>query len=153
MVGLRNLGKELESVLKKPWRALGLWRTPPRIPVHHRSLQAPANMLAKQIARFARACTRALIRYRENIIDLQFVQARLGDTATELFHASCVYSRLTSLLSDEQIGEQNRQRELQTGLCYLHVAARRNAQRLAALHSNDDDDFNKTAEAWLQGWN
>ena len=54
-------------------------------------LQSPAGMLAKQIARFARGCTRALISYREDIIDHEFVQARLGDTATELFHASCVY--------------------------------------------------------------
>ena len=50
-------------------------------------LQKPAGVLAKQIARFARACTRALVRYREGIIDHEFVQARLGDTATELFHA------------------------------------------------------------------
>lgn len=149
MVGLRNLGKELQEVLKKPWRAVMLWRSPPRIPVHHSLLQKPAGTLARQIARFARACTRALVRYREGIIDHEFIQARLGDTATELFHAGCVYSRLTSLLTDTQIDETTRQRDLQSGLCYLHVAFRRNAQRMASIHSNDDDDLNKTAEAWL----
>jgi acyl-CoA dehydrogenase family member 9 len=149
MVGLRNLGKELQAVLKRPWRAVLLWRSPPRIPVQHSILQKPAGVLAKQIARFARACTRALVHYREGIIDHEFVQARLGDTATELFHESCVYARLTGLLSDSRVDDKTRQRELQTGLCYLDIASRRNTERLKALHSNNDDELNKTAEMWL----
>jgi alkylation response protein AidB-like acyl-CoA dehydrogenase len=149
MVGLRNLGKELQSVLKKPWRAVLLWRSPPRIPVQHSILQKPAGVLAKQIARFARACIRALVHYREGIIDHEFVQARLGDTATELFHESCVYARLSGLLSDSRVDDKARQRELQTGLCYLDIASRRNAERLKAIHSNNDDELNKTAEMWL----
>jgi acyl-CoA dehydrogenase family member 9 len=149
MVGLRNLGKELQTVLKKPWRAVLLWRSPPRIPVQHSILQKPAGVLAKQIARFASACTRALVHYREGIIDHEFVQARLGDTATELFHESCVYARLTGLLSDSRVDDKTRQRELQTGLCYLDIASRRNNERLKALHSNNDDELNKTAEMWL----
>ncbi len=74
MVGLRNLGKELQAVLKKPWRAVLLWRSPPRIPVQHSILQKPAGVLAKQIARFARACTRRVVHYREGIIDHEFVK-------------------------------------------------------------------------------
>ena len=135
--------------MKKPWRAVMLWRSPPRIPVQHSLLQAPAAKLAKQIARFARACIRALASYREDIIDHEFVQARLGDTATELFHASCVYVRLSALLTDSKVDEATRKRELAAGMCYLQIAFRRNAERLSALHKNDDDTLNKTAEAWL----
>ena len=149
MVGLRNLGKELQDVLKKPWRAVMLWRSPPRIPVQHSLLQVPAGKLAKQIARFARACIRALATYREDIIEHEFVQARLGDTATELFHASCVYTRLSGLLTDNKVDEATRKRELAAGMCYLQIAFRRNAERLAALHKNDDDILNKTAKTWL----
>jgi alkylation response protein AidB-like acyl-CoA dehydrogenase len=149
MVGLRNVGKELQEVLKRPWRAVGLWKTAPAIPVRHSALQSPAGVLAKQIARFAWACNRALIKYRESIIDHEFVQARIGDTATELFHMSCVYARLTGVLSNDKVDDATRQRELQTGLCYLRIASRRNAQRLAALKSNDDEDLNRTAAAWL----
>jgi hypothetical protein len=149
MVGLRNLGKEMQEVLKKPWRAVMLWRSPPRIPVQHSLLQVPASKLAKQIARFARASIRALATYREDIIDHEFVQARLGDTATELFHASCVYTRLSGLLTDNKVDEATRKRELAAGMCYLQIALRRNAERLAALHKNDDDLLNKTAGAWL----
>jgi acyl-CoA dehydrogenase family member 9 len=149
MVGLRNVGKDLQEILKKPWRAVGLWKSAPAIPVRHSILQSPAGVLAKQIARFAFACNRALIKYRESIIDHEFVQARIGDLATELFHMSCVYARLTSLLSNDQIDNATRQKELQTGLCYLRIASRRNTQRFAALKSNDDDDLNRTAAAWL----
>jgi alkylation response protein AidB-like acyl-CoA dehydrogenase len=149
MVGLRNVGKELQEILKRPWRAVGLWKTAPAIPVKHSVLQSPAGALSKQIARFARACNSALIKYRESIIDHEFVQGRIGDLGTELFHMSCVYSRLTSLLSNDKIDEVTRQKELQTGLCYLRIASRRNAQRFTALKSNDDDALNRTAGAWL----
>jgi acyl-CoA dehydrogenase family member 9 len=149
MVGLRGVGKELQEILKRPWRAVGLWKSAPAIPVRHSLLQASAGSLAKQIARFARACNRALIKYRESIIDHEFVQGRIGDLGTELFHMSCVYARLTSLLSNGKIDEATRQKELQTGLCYLRIASRRNAQRFAALKSNNDDDLNQTAAAWL----
>jgi acyl-CoA dehydrogenase family member 9 len=149
MVGLRNLGKEMEQVLKKPWRAVMLWRSPPRIPVQHSLLQVPASKLAKQIARFGRACIRALATYRESIIEHEFVQGRLGDTATELFHMSCVYTRLSGLLTDSKVDEATRKRELAAGLCYLQIASRRNADRLAALHKNDDEILNKTANTWL----
>jgi acyl-CoA dehydrogenase family protein 9 len=149
MVGLRNVGKDLQEILKRPWRAVGLIKTAPSIPVRHSILQSPASTLAKQIARFARACTSALIKYREGIIDHEFVQGRIGDTATELFHMSCVYSRLTTLLSNDKLDGAAKEKELQTGLCYLQVAARRNAQRFAALKSNDDDELNRTARAWL----
>ncbi len=77
------------------------------------------------------------------------MQGRIGDLATELFHMSCVYARLTALLSNDKNDEATRQRELQTGLCYLRIAGRRNAQRFAALKSNDDDELNRTAGVWL----
>ncbi len=108
----------------------------------------PARSPSRSPASPARALA-ALVKYRESIIDHEFVQGRIGDTATELFHVSCVYARLTGLLSNDKIDDATRQRELQTGLCYLRIAARRNAQRFAALKSNDDDELNRTAGAWL----
>lgn len=149
MIGLRYVGKELQEILKRPWRAIGLWKTAPAIPVRHSALQSSAGTLSKQIARFARACNGALIKYRESIIDHEFVQGRIGDLGTELFHMSCVYSRLTSLLSNDKLEEAAKQKELQTGLCYLRIASRRNAQRFTALKSNDDEALNRTAGAWL----
>ena len=160
MVGLRDVGKQFEKVLKKPWKAGELWRAAPRIPeinrtdkplVIHARLQSAARLLSRQIQAFSRACQRMLIRYREDILDQQCVQARLGDTATELFLASCVYSRLFSLATRSDVDNATRRRNLQTGLLYIKTAHRRNKQRLKALVDNDDDDQIKTADAWLAG--
>jgi hypothetical protein len=63
--------------------------------------------------------------------------------------ASCVYSRLTSLLSNTEIDNQQRDRELQTGVIALKLAHRRNQQRLNQLKSNDDDARTKTAAQWM----
>jgi len=159
MVGLRNLGKQLESVLKKPWTVFRLWRATPNIPVPYRGtvnlairsrLESAAKRLARHIAAFSRKCRRMLIRYREAIIDQQCLQARLGDTATELFLSGCVYSRLCSLAENSDLDDAERERQLETGLFYIRAAHRRNAERLAALTDNDDAEQTQTAKVWLQ---
>ena len=151
MVGLRNVGKELEAVLKRPWKAFGLRRSSPKIPVPtgQPELSRAARKLSRQIARFARAGRNALIRYREDILDRQYVQARLGDTAMELFLASCAFSRLCRL-AESPSAEPDAERLMRTGLLYLRSAHRRNAERLAALRSTDDAARTQTADAWLQ---
>jgi alkylation response protein AidB-like acyl-CoA dehydrogenase len=149
MVGLRHLGKELESMSKKPWTAWKLWRSKPPIPVRHGILRPAAESMSYQINRFYWACVKSLGKYREQILDKQFVQARLGDTATELFLSGCVFSRLASMLSNDDIDTEERERALQAGLLYLKSAARRNAERLTSLRNNDDEAQNRTANVWL----
>lgn len=149
MIGLRNVGKEMESVLKKPWTAMKLWRTAPKVPVRHGVLQTAASQISQQIGQFSRACRATLMKYREAILDKQLVQARLGDTATELFHMSCVYARLTGILSDKNFDPDRKERDLQAGLLYLRTAARRNRDRFAALKSNDDAEIIKAADVRL----
>ena len=149
MVGLRHLGKELESISKKPWTAWKLWRSKPAIPVQHGILRPAAESMSKQINRFYWACVKSLGRYRKQILDKQYVQARLGDTATELFLSGCVFSRLASMLSNDDIDTAERERALQAGLLYIKSAARRNTARLASLRDNDDEAQNRTANAWL----
>jgi alkylation response protein AidB-like acyl-CoA dehydrogenase len=96
MYGLRNVGKHLESITKKPWKAWTMWHRRAKVPRADLipALQEAANGLGEQIAKFASACQWALVKHREGILNRQLVQARLGDVATELFMSSCVYSRL-----------------------------------------------------------
>ncbi|MBT4865947.1 MAG: acyl-CoA dehydrogenase [Planctomycetaceae bacterium] len=158
MVGLRNVGKELESVQKKPWSASKLWRSTPRVPVvsstktrlsTHAQLQSAARLLGGQIGKFGRVCRNSLIRHREGILEMQCVQARLADVATELFAASCVFARLNSLATATNVDEQTTARDMQTGLFYIKAAHRRNALRMASLKSNDDGEQLRTADLWL----
>jgi hypothetical protein len=78
------------------------------------------------------------------------VQAYIGDTATELFLASCVYARLCGLAETPATDEAARKREVQTGVFYLRAAHRRNADRFRSLADNDDADQKATAELWLK---
>lgn len=144
MYGLRNVGKHLESVLRRPWKALTMLHRAPSIPLtgeNAERLRPHAKRLAKQIAAFARACQRALIKHREAILDRQYVQGRLGDIATELFTASCVLARLQQLPADS--------RAYRTGVFSMHVSQARNADRLRSLKRNRDAETTSTADAWL----
>jgi hypothetical protein len=82
----------------------------------------------------------ALIRHREGILNRQFVQARLGDIATELFMASCVFSRLSCLMVNGTIEEPVKMKEFRVGTLYLRMANRRNRERLFDLKSNFDEE-------------
>jgi alkylation response protein AidB-like acyl-CoA dehydrogenase len=149
-VGLRHLGKDMEKIMKAPWTAYKLMRMTPKVPVKHDHLTYYARSIAKQIAKFAWACELSLIKYREKILDQQFIQARLGDYATELFMASCVYSRLSSLVVNGVVPESTKQRELKTGQLYLRYARHRNYRRLEDLKSNFDSDVTDAAQDWLR---
>ncbi|RPI89290.1 MAG: hypothetical protein EHM42_03255, partial [Planctomycetaceae bacterium] len=132
-VGLRHLGQEMLEVKKSPWK-IGLLRRPkPAIPVASPRFQPVVSIMASQIHQFARACQVALLKYREGVIQQQLVLARLGDIATELFIANCVYARLFGLMSAPNGDEHATARQLQSGLLYLKIAGRRNDQRLAEL--------------------
>ena len=152
-VGLRHLGVELQSVLAHPiknrGKVLGLVPLAPDVPIKHEHLRFYGRGLAKQIGKFFLACEMALAKNREQIIDRQFTQARLGDIATELFMYSCVYSRLTALLLNGTIPEPDKEQELKTGMLYMRLAKQRNDTRLEQLGTNFDEETVELADMWL----
>lgn len=154
-VGLRHLGKEMESIqqnaFRKPWEAFKLAPARPKVPIKHDHLTYYSRQLAKQIAGFSWACKTSLIKFREGIINKQFVQARLGDIATELFMASCVFSRLSALMTNGTIEEPVKMKEFRTGTLYLRMAKRRNRQRFDDLKGNFDEETVAVAKDWLAG--
>ena len=106
------------------------FRWHPEVPVKHEHLRfygRNAGKADRQI--LSLSCEMALAKNREQIIDRQFTQARLGDIATELFMYSCVYSRLTALLLNGTIPEPEKAQELKTGMLYMRMAKRRNEIR------------------------
>ena len=151
MVGLRGVGEQLKSVLRKPWTAAKLLHLrAPQLPASHTLLVNPGAQLGQQIRQLANAGQRALIRLRERILDREYIQSRLGDIAIELFTASCVYARLSALSENRQLTPVERSREWDTGLFYLTTARRRNQQRFRDLHDHDDDATNRLADSLLK---
>jgi len=107
LVGVRAPGmqfQELQESLRHPWgewrkmwalgmdRANAVMRSPP-VPLQSPQLNSHAHRLGRAIRKFNLEVDRALIRYREEILDRQYVQERLANVATELFASACVLSR------------------------------------------------------------
>jgi alkylation response protein AidB-like acyl-CoA dehydrogenase len=149
MVGLRGLGEQMQGVQKRPWTAWRLIRFAPRVPVPVESMSAFGKSLSRQIGQFVRASQSSLMKYREAILDQQFVQARLGDVATELFMASTVYARLNLILTQGSLSDSERIRQIDAGKLYLKLAKLRNQARLNQLHRNVDAAMNSVAKQWL----
>lgn len=143
-------GKKLMSVWLNRASVMGESLTHPKIPVKHEHLRYYSRGLGKQIAQFSWQLKISLAKYQEAIINQQFLQARLADIATELFMASCVYSRLTSILVNGTIPEPIKEHEFNTGRLYLRLAHQRNEQRLHELKLNADDDKELVANEWLK---
>ena len=115
LVGMRGPGmefKEIYDTMLKPWRpdgakaalGAGMKRLSaavkvPTVPVRNDRLKNYAGQLARLVWRFNFAVDKALIAYREPVMEMQLVQERIANAAMELFAATCVLSRWDSELS------------------------------------------------------
>ena len=90
------------------------------------------------------------MRYREAILERQYVQERIADAACDLYAASCTLSRLDSLLDHGNGNAEEMNREVTAGRYFLRQASRRVRQNLLALHDNDDAMTTETANAYLK---
>src|SRR5690242_6185051 len=111
LVGMRGPGmefKEIYDTMMKPSRdgmskawAAGKNRFTatvrvPDVPVQSERLRGHARQLGRLIRRFNFAVNRALITYREPILDMQLLQERIANASMDLFASTCVLSRLDS---------------------------------------------------------
>src|SRR4029077_9779495 len=107
LVGMRGPGmefKEIYDTMTKPSRAgigrawtagmhrLGATVRIPDVPVRSPELKSFAHQLGRLIWRFNFAVNRALIAYREPILDMQLVQERIAGAAMDLFASTCALS-------------------------------------------------------------
>jgi len=163
LVGMRGPGmefKEIYDTMLKPSRGLGkAWTAGmhrlgaavriPEVPVRSAELRSFANQLGRLIWRFNIAVNRALIAYREPILDLQLIQERIAGAAMDLFASTCVLSRWDGEL---QFARRNGDSEPQTNHAadlFLRQSFRRIRRSLAGLNNNDDTAILATANALL----
>ncbi len=164
LVGMRGPGmefKEIHDTMMKPlggrlgkaWAAgmnrLGAAVRVPNVPVESAELRSFASQLGRLIWRFNIAVNRALIAYREPILDMQLVQERIANVAMDLFASACVLARWDSEIKASyrnggSVGTQHRAADL-----FLRQAFRRIRGHLAALNDNDDKAVLKTAQSVL----
>ena len=121
----------------------------PEVPVKSHQLRAHASQLGRAIWRFNLAVNRALIAYREPILDMQLVQERIAGAAMEMFASACVLSRWDSELQSagrngSSAASNNRPADL-----FLHRSFRNIRRFLAGLNDNDDEALLATANSVL----
>jgi acyl-CoA dehydrogenase family member 9 len=165
LVGMRGPGmefKEIYDTMLKPTREGGFGKAwtagknrlgsavrVPDVPVRSESLHWHAREAGRLIRRFNFAVNRALITYREPILDMQLVQERIANAAMDLFASTCVLSRWDSELQTTQQNGQTAAAQFAAADLFLRQSFRRIRLSLGELTSNDDNAILRTADSAL----
>jgi alkylation response protein AidB-like acyl-CoA dehydrogenase len=164
LVGMRGPGLEFKEIydtlfrpsrdrMSKAWTAgknrLGATIRVPDVPVQSEQLRAYAQQLGRLIWRFNIAVNRALITYREPILDMQLVQERIANAAMDLFASTCVLSRQDSEIQFARRNGDAATPSRSAADLFLRQSFRRIRRSLAGLTDNDDRLMLVTADSCL----
>src|ERR1700704_3521853 len=163
LVGMRGPGMEFKEIydtmfqpsrgLGKAWTAgmnrLGAAVRIPSVPVKSETLRAQASQLGRVIWGFNLSGNRALIRYREPVMDMQLVQERIAGVGMEMFASACVISRLDSELQGVAQNGASAPGDRRAAQLFLSQSFHRMRRFLAELTDNDDADLLATANSVL----
>ena len=163
LVGMRGPGMEFKEIydtmfnpsrgLGKAWSAgmnrLGAAVRVPNVPVKSESLRAQASQLGRLIWRFNLSVNRALIKYREPVMDMQLIQERIAGAAMEMFASACVISRLDSDLQGIAQNGASAPANRKAAQLFLRQSFHRIRRFLSELTDNDDAELLATANSVL----
>ena len=163
LVGMRGPGlefKEIYDTMLKPTRGLGkAWSAGmnrlgsavrvPNVPVKSERLRGYAGQFGRLIWRFNFAVNKALVTYREPIMDMQLIQERIANVAMEMFASACVLSRLDSEMQNVGGNGGTKPGEHRAGELFLRQSLTRIRRFLAELSDNDDRELLATADVVL----
>jgi acyl-CoA dehydrogenase family member 9 len=164
LVGMRGPGMEFKEIydtmmkpsrnrMSKAWTAgknrLGASVRVPDVPVQSEQLRAQARQLGRLIRRFNFAVNRALITYREPILDMQLVQERIACAAMDLFASTCVLSRLDAEIQFARRNGDSESADHSAADLFLRQSFRRIRRFLGGLTDNDDKSLLAAANSAL----
>jgi len=164
LVGMRGPGmefKEIYDTMMKPSRdgmskawAAGMNRLNatirvPDVPVRSEQLRAQARQLGRLIRHFNFAVNRALVTYREPILDMQLIQERIANAAMDLFASTCVLSRLDGEIQSAGRNGNAASPDNSAADLFLRQSFRRIRGFLAGLTDNDDRAIIEAAKSCL----
>lgn len=163
LVGMRGPGMELKEIydtmlkpsrgLGKAWTAgmnrLGATMRVPDVPVQSEELRAHARELGRLIWRFNFTVNRALVAYREPILDMQLLQERIAGAAVELFASTCTLSRWDSEVQAARRNGASASSQADAADLFLRQSFRKIRRFLAGVTGNEDKMILRTADATL----
>jgi acyl-CoA dehydrogenase family protein 9 len=164
LVGMRGPGMEFKEIydtmmsfsinrVGKAWSAgknrLGATVRTPTIPVRSTELRGFAAQLSRLIWRFNLAVNRALVVYREPVLDMQLIQERVAGAAMELFASTCALSRWDAELQSRSRNGEAQPRDFTAPEYFIRKSMRHAKLLLADLNDNDDKALLATANSAL----
>ena len=164
LVGMRGPGMEFKEIydtmmkpsrdgMSKAWVAgknrLSATVRVPDVPVQSEQLRAHARQLGRLIRNFNFAVNRALITYREPILDMQLVQERIANAAMDLFASTCVLSRIDGEIRFAGRNGNTVSPDHSAADLFLRQSFRRIRGFLAGLTDNDDKAVIAAAKSCL----
>ncbi len=164
LVGMRGPGMEFKEIydtmmkpsrdrISKAWAAgknrLGATIRVPDVLVQSEQLRGHARQLGRLIRHFNFAVNRALITYREPILDMQLVQERIANAAMDLFASTCVLSRQDSEIQFARRNGDAAAPDHAAADLFFRQSFRRIRGFLAGLTDNDDKAVIAAAKSCL----
>ena len=125
---------------------LGVKKAKPELARVHPSLRSFADRLASHIQTHTRVFKLASKRMEEKIVTAQVTQARLADSATQMFAWSCVLSKLDHEIARGASGPKW-ERDKAAGLHFMAMAHERIERNVAELDRNSDESMRRAAAA------
>jgi acyl-CoA dehydrogenase family member 9 len=153
LVGMRGPGMEFKEIydtmmkpsrdgMSKAWTAgknrLSATIRVPEVPVQSEQVRAHARQLGRLIRHFNFAVNRALVTYREPILDMQLIQERIANAAMDLFASTCVLSRIDGEIQFASRNGNAASPDNSAADLFLRQSFRRIRGFLAGLTDNDD---------------
>jgi acyl-CoA dehydrogenase family member 9 len=164
LVGMRGPGMEFKEIydtmmsfsmnrMGKAWNAginrLGATVRTPSVPVENAELRGFAAQLGRLTWRFNVAVNRALVVYREPVLDMQLIQERIAGAAMELFASTCTLSRWDSELRARGRNGDSRPVNFTAPEYFIRKSIRHARELLAKLNDNDDQTLLAAANSAL----
>ncbi|MBK7661668.1 MAG: hypothetical protein IPJ28_22220 [Betaproteobacteria bacterium] len=160
--GLQQPGENLKAVgkaFKDPLRSLGAISayiggrvkrqvTKATLTKVHPALADEAEMVATAVHDLSGAVEKLLIEHGKDVIERQFHQERLANSAIDIYLSTAALSRATAAIG--KVGEEKAHADIDNARIFVSMAMRRTRRALRAITHNQDARLKKLAEAALE---
>jgi very long chain acyl-CoA dehydrogenase len=124
--------------------------TKPKLEHVHESLKNEADMVEDVVHDLGLQVENLVIKHGKGIIEQQFLQERMANTAIDVFHAMATLSRATAALASVGGDESKVANDLDCARIFVPMAMRRARRSVRALARNQDARLKAIAERALE---
>ena len=164
LMGLQEAGERLNALgkaFKDPLRSMGVIGSylagrakrqvaKPKLERVHETLKHEADMVEDVAQDLGLAIENVVIKYGKTIVDKQFLQERMANTAIDVYHAMATLSRATAALESAGGDEATVQNDIDCARIFVPMAMRRARRSVRALGRNQDARLKAIAERALE---